>query len=150
MASDKDYILSSIDGIQLINTKVKGPLSPGTFGLIIGRSSNYKKNFDVLPGVIDADYEGEIKIMVKPLKETIQIHKNQRVAQILLLNYLKTPNPVLRQQRGTGGFGSTEMVAWSQEITQQRPFKEKYSMACWTQELIDLVEPVKTGLLLGQ
>jgi dUTPase len=64
--------------VQLVDTGFKGPLSSGTFGLIIGRSLNYKKNFEVLPGIIDSDFQGEVKIMIRPLKETIQLHKNQR------------------------------------------------------------------------
>jgi dUTPase len=71
--------------MQLEDTGLKGSLSFGTFCLIIGRSSNYKKKFGVLPGVIDSDFQGEAKIMIGPLKETIQLHKNQQVAQIILL-----------------------------------------------------------------
>lgn len=81
---------------------------------------------EVLPGVIDADYQGEIKIMIRPLKDTIQIHKNQHIAQLLLIPYVKTPNPILKQERGNQGFGSTEVVAWIQEITHQRPLKTIY------------------------
>ena len=55
--------------MQLVDTGCKGPLSPGTFGLIIERSSNYKKKSKVLPGVIDSDFQGEVKIMIRSLKE---------------------------------------------------------------------------------
>ena len=41
----------------------------------------------------------------------------------MLLNYVKLPNPVLKGQGGQEGFGSTEIVAWTQEITKERPFK---------------------------
>lgn len=61
--------------------------------------------------------------MIRPWKETIQLHKNQRIAQIILLPYIQLPNPVLRQTGGDKGFGSTEMIAWTQEITKQRPLK---------------------------
>lgn len=76
-------------GVQLADTGFKGPLSPGTFGFIIGRSSNYKKNLEVLPGAIEySDFQGKVKIMIRPLKETIQLHKSQQVAQIILLPYI--------------------------------------------------------------
>jgi hypothetical protein len=39
--------------VQLVDIGFKGPLSSGTFDLIIGRSLNYKKKFEVLPGIID-------------------------------------------------------------------------------------------------
>lgn len=122
LASAKDMILSKWDGISLIPTFVKGQLLPQTVGLIIGRSSNYQKNFEVLPGIIDADIENDIKIMVRPLSETIQIHKGQRIAQLLLLPYIKLPNPVLKPERGAGQFGSTEAAAWVQHLD-ERPFK---------------------------
>lgn len=54
---------------------MQGLLSDGREGLIIGKSSNYKRKFK---GVIDADYTGIIKVMIQPLKETNRLHKNQK------------------------------------------------------------------------
>ena len=45
LAIDKDYMLSLYEEMQLVDTGFKGLLSSGTFGFIIGRSSNYKKKF---------------------------------------------------------------------------------------------------------
>ena len=45
LTSSKDMILSKWDGIALVPTSVKGTLLPQTVGLIIGRSSNYQKEF---------------------------------------------------------------------------------------------------------
>lgn len=123
LAALTDVILSNWDGIHLIPTSVLGVLPSRTVGLIIGRSSNYKKNFEVVPGIVDSDSLGEIKVMVKALKETVQLHKGQRIAQLLLLPYLHLPNPILKGERGKGQFGSTDTVAWVQEINDQRPFK---------------------------
>lgn len=109
--------------MHLISTSVSGTLPPGTVGLIIGRSSNFKKSFEVVPGVVDSDTLGEIKVMVKALKETVQLHKGQRIAQLLLLPYLQLPNPTSKGERGRGQFRSTNAVAWVQEINDQRPFK---------------------------
>ena len=47
--------------MPLVDTGFKGPLLSGTFGLILGRSSNYKKKTEVLPRVINLDFKGEIK-----------------------------------------------------------------------------------------
>ena len=71
LAALTDVINSSWDGVHLISTSVSGTLPPGTVGLIIGHSSNYKKNFEVVPGVVDSDTLGEIKVMVKAFKETV-------------------------------------------------------------------------------
>ena len=115
--------MSSWEGVTLIRTSVIGTLPQGIVGLIIGHSSNCKRNFEVLPGAIDGDSTGDIKVMIRPLKETVQIHKGQRIAQLLLLSYLKLPNPMLKANRGQGQFGSTDVVAWVQDIGAQRPFK---------------------------
>lgn len=52
-------------GIQAIDSDLKGPLQPGTVGLLLGRSSTTLKGLRVHPGVIDPDYTGVIKIMVE-------------------------------------------------------------------------------------
>ena len=41
----------------------------------------------------------------------------------MLFPYIYLPNPILKQTRGDEGFGSTEVSAWTQEITRQRPLK---------------------------
>lgn len=93
-------------------------------GLLIGRSSNHKVGLEVLPGVIDADVTGEIKVMVKAGKETCIIRKGQRIAQLLLLPYVRLPNPEIKTERGQGQFGSSDLVAWVADIGKQRPFKK--------------------------
>lgn len=122
LASTKDLILTKWDGVAIVPTGVQGQLLPQTVGLIIGRSSNYKKNFEVLPGIVDSDTEAEIKVMVKPLSETIQVHKGQRIAQLILLPYINLPNKTMLPTRGEGQFGSSDLVAWVQDL-QERPFK---------------------------
>jgi dUTPase len=47
---------------------------------------------------VDSNALGEIKVMVKALKETVQLHKGQRIAQFLLLPYSQLPNPTLYQK----------------------------------------------------
>ena len=84
-------------------TGVWGHLLPGMVGLILGRSSITTKGI-FRPGIIDSDYQGEIKIMLKASGYHI-IPAQMRIAQLLLLPYIisKTQNRV----RGEGGFGST-------------------------------------------
>ncbi len=70
------------------------------------------------PGTIDADYRGELKIILINLgKKTYTIKHNERIAQILLekeipiywemVNSKMDLNPTLRNE---GGFGSTGLV----------------------------------------
>lgn len=91
-------------------------------GLVIGRSSNYQKNFEVLPGITDADTDNTIKIIIRTLMETIQIHKGQRITQLLLLPLMQVPNPILKPKRGDGQSDSTEGAYLMQDLS-ERPFK---------------------------
>lgn len=50
-------------GIYKIPTGVKGPIPPGSVGLILGRSSLTSNGVQVLLGVIDEDYQGEIRLI---------------------------------------------------------------------------------------
>ena len=68
-------------------TGVWGPLPPGMVGLTLGRSSITTKGIFVQPGVIELDYQGEIKIMLKASGYHI-IPAQTRIAQLLLLPYI--------------------------------------------------------------
>ena len=50
--------------MQALPTGIYGPLPEGTVGLLLGRSSSTIQGILVAPGVIDSDFEGEIKMMV--------------------------------------------------------------------------------------
>lgn len=65
-------------GVQAIPTGVFGPLPPNTWGLILGRSSIALKGIQVFPGVIDSDYQGEIKIMVASPQGVLVIPLGER------------------------------------------------------------------------
>lgn len=101
---------------MLIDTKVLGTLPEGMVGLIIGRSSNINIGLEVIPGVLDSDTKSTIKVVAKSNKDALIIRKGQRIAQVLLLPYCRTPNPILLSQR-EGQFGSSDVVAWTQEVT---------------------------------
>ena len=73
-----------------------------------------KKKISVLntPGTIDADYRGEIKIILVNLgKESFKIEKGHRIAQMVLCPikkaYLEEVDNLEKTQRGDSGFGST-------------------------------------------
>jgi dUTP pyrophosphatase len=64
------------------------------------------------PGTIDADYRGEIKVILVNLsKEKFTINPGERIAQMAIVPYV-TADYVLcdsldETERGAGGFGST-------------------------------------------
>ena len=57
--------------------------------LLTGRSSLNAKGVHVHLGIIDADYEGEIQILMSAAAD-IQFAKGDHNAQLLLLPYLPT------------------------------------------------------------
>ncbi|XP_017656860.1 endogenous retrovirus group K member 7 Pro protein-like [Nannospalax galili] len=113
-------VLTPDMGMQAIPTGVYGPLPKGRVGLVLGRTSVTMKGILVAPGVIDSDYQGEIKIMIcSPLGIAV-IQSGQSLAQLLLLPLVHSGNNSKKQHRGAGGFGSSD-VYWLQAIGQQRP-----------------------------
>ena len=64
------------------------------------------------PGTIDADYRGDIGVILVNLSnETFEIKNGDRVAQMVIAQYAHTKweevNVLDETKRGTGGFGST-------------------------------------------
>jgi len=73
-----------------------------------------KKNITVLntPGTIDADYRGEIKVILINLgKEKFTIENGERIAQMVVCPVVQTILEEVKElsdtKRGLGGFGST-------------------------------------------
>ena len=74
-----------------------------------------KKNITVLntPGTIDADYRGEIKVILINLgKEKFVVENGERIAQMVVCPVvqakLEEVNKLSDTKRGSGGFGSTD------------------------------------------
>ena len=73
-----------------------------------------KKGITVLnsPGTIDADYRGEIKVILINLgQEPFKVEKGLRIAQMVVCPivqaHLKEVDDLSETERGKGGFGST-------------------------------------------
>ncbi len=74
----------------------------------------YKQGITVLnaPGTIDADYRGEIGVLLVNLSDkTVQINDGDRVAQLVIAAYARAEwnevTELTTTERGAGGFGST-------------------------------------------
>ena len=50
--------------VTLIPTGVAGPLPEGIVRLVLGRSLLPFQGISVVPGVVDSDYTGEIKVLI--------------------------------------------------------------------------------------
>jgi dUTP pyrophosphatase len=98
-----------------IPTGIAVALPPGTEGQIRARSGLAARHgISVLnaPGTIDADYRGEIHVLlVNHGREAFSVVRGARIAQLVvtpILRALVIEAKILDQtRRGTGGFGST-------------------------------------------
>lgn len=100
---------------KVISTGLSMAIPKGYVGLIYARSSLGTKK-GLAPankvGVIDADYRGEVKVVLyNQSKEEQIISPNERIAQIVITPYMQVDFTVVDElsetERGTGGFGST-------------------------------------------
>jgi dUTP pyrophosphatase len=97
----------------LVRTGLAVAIPEGFYGRLAPRSGlATKQGLDVLAGVIDADYRGEIQcLLYNTSNETVELPPQTRICQ-LVIEKIITPTPVLvddltNTARGSGGFGST-------------------------------------------
>jgi len=97
----------------LVSTGVALGIPKGYVGLIWPRSGlAIKKGIDVGAGVIDSDYVGEVKVLLRNTsKELFSVYDRERIAQIIIVPcYTKEIEEVDElddTERGNKGFGST-------------------------------------------
>lgn len=111
---EEDVVLAPLER-RLIGTGLFMELPAGYEAQIRPRSGlAFKHGLSVLntPGTIDADYRGEIKILLVNLSnETYVVKDGERIAQMIISRHesaLFTSVDELGQtQRGTGGYGHT-------------------------------------------
>ncbi|HSS18753.1 MAG TPA: dUTP diphosphatase [Pyrinomonadaceae bacterium] len=97
----------------LVSTGLAVAIPEGYYGRVAPRSGLAVKNgLDVLAGVIDADYRGELRCaLYNTGDEPIHLPAQSKICQ-LLIEKIITPTPVWAEEisetdRGEGGFGST-------------------------------------------
>jgi len=111
---DKAIVLEPLER-ALIKTGLFIALPKGTEAQVRPRSGlAYKNGITVLnsPGTIDADYRGEIGvILVNISNENFVIEDGERVAQLVIAKHEVaewiTVEDLSETKRGSGGFGST-------------------------------------------
>ena len=101
---------------KMVSTGLAMTVPDGTYGRIAPRSGlAHKNSIDVLAGVIDRGYTGEVKVILMNLSnETQTFPMHTRIAQMILekIEYAYVKEVVdltLVSDRGTNGFGSTGM-----------------------------------------
>lgn len=113
------YDISSAEDVTIaaksragVSTGISIRVPKNTYGRIAPRSGlAVKHGIDVLAGVVDFDYTGEVKVILyNTSDEDYFVKKGDRIAQ-LILERMETPEVEvvleLSETSRTGGFGST-------------------------------------------
>jgi dUTP pyrophosphatase len=96
-----------------VGTGVHLEIPPGHVGLVWPRSGlAVRHGLDTLAGVIDADYRGEVRVvLVNHGGEPVRLAPGDRIAQLLIQRVervvFRKVETLGETSRGDGGFGST-------------------------------------------
>ncbi len=98
---------------KLVPTGLAAEIPPGFYGRVAPRSGlAVKHGIDVLAGVIDADYRGELKVPLINLgQQPVSFAAGERIAQLIIehaamCDYIWAEE-LADTERAEGGFGST-------------------------------------------
>jgi len=97
----------------LFSTGISFEIPEGFVGLIWPRSGlSVKCGIDVLAGVVDSGYRGEVKVcLYNTSQEWLEVKEGDRIAQILFQEVpefrLQEVDVLQNSDRGQGGFGSS-------------------------------------------
>ena len=98
---------------RAIATGIAIALPAGTMGLIAARSGlAYHHGIAVLGGVIDADYRGELQVLLANVGQRhVELRAGDRIAQLLVMPLapveLLEVDALEATERGAGGLGSS-------------------------------------------
>jgi dUTP pyrophosphatase len=104
--------------VKIISSGIAVEIPEKFFGMLTPRSGLAIKNGITLlnsPGIIDADYRGEIKIvLINHSNKTFTVKHGDRIAQLIIvpfasINWIESQN-LTQTDRGIKGFGSTGMT----------------------------------------
>jgi dUTP pyrophosphatase len=112
---EADVILEAGDR-RLVPTGIAVALPPGFEGQVRPRSGlAVRQGLTLLnaPGTIDADYRGEVQVLLVNLgREPIRIRRGDRIAQLVVAPVARVvwqeAGALAESERGAGGFGSTD------------------------------------------
>jgi dUTP pyrophosphatase len=119
-AIDQDIELAPLER-KIVPTGISIALPVGFEAQVRPRSGLAAKNGVTVvnaPGTVDADYRGEIGVILINLsKEPFRISRGMRIAQLVVARHARAVwrevSELERTARGAGGFGSTGVAAGS-------------------------------------
>lgn len=142
LATIEEYTLAPMER-KLFKTGLSLAIPQGMYGRIAPRSGlAFKDGIDVLAGVIDEDYRGEIGVVLINLGKTEKkFNVGDKVAQIIFEIYNNVDPQFVAELnqtvRGSGGFGSTTIPITNRAVTETKPVSKTY------ESKIDLVDQWK-------
>jgi dUTP pyrophosphatase len=110
---DDDVVLIPANSRCLVKTGIAVAVPEGCYGRVAPRSGLALKNgIDILAGVIDEDYRGEVGVILVNLNsEPFEVRKGDRIAQFIceriVYPELEEVDELDNTKRGAEGFGST-------------------------------------------
>jgi dUTP pyrophosphatase len=112
---DADVVLAAGER-RLVPTGLAVAIPPGFEGQVRPRSGlAVRDGLTVLnaPGTIDADYRGEVQVLLVNLgTEPVRVRRGDRIAQLVVAPVVRIgwreAEALPASARGTGGFGSTD------------------------------------------
>ena len=117
-----EYVMIHRGCRALVRTNLVMQFAPGTIGLVVGRGSAFHQHgIQVVPGIIDPGFRGEVKILVYAAgPKAAVIRPGDRIAQLVLLPHVpivriaqaKTVEAIAVEegQRGVRAWGSTNAM----------------------------------------
>lgn len=97
---------------KLIKTGIAVEIPEHAYGQVASRSSLARKGVFVTGGVIDAQYRGEVGVLLNNLSdEKLEFRKGDKIAQLVILPIIETTwvesTALSGSNRGSNGFGSS-------------------------------------------
>ncbi|NXI98811.1 POK9 protein, partial [Psophia crepitans] len=107
--------------VAKIPLNVTGLLGGNLSALLVGRSSTTLQGLFILPGVIDANYNGQIHALAWTPSPPVTIPAGSRMAQ--LVPFKACVSRASNTVQGASGFGSTGLpeLYWTLQITSEHP-----------------------------
>lgn len=99
-------------GRHKVRTGLTVELPPGHVGLVRGRSGlAFNRGIFAFEGTIDADYRGEISVLLVNYGFPARVNRGDRIAQLVITPIVRCDLRAVQlldaSDRGAGGFGST-------------------------------------------
>ena len=83
--SNEDKLISE-NSHEVIATGIAMAIPKGYFGMIRPRSGmSVKYGYNILAGIIDADFRNEVKVVIQASEKALDIKKGDKIAQMLIL-----------------------------------------------------------------